>query len=238
MTDTIDPKSTAVMSKWAERAGKVTTPAQARALVRSALAEESKAGESQTIATVALAYATHAAEVHGLVGKGCELETWGAYGKAFNLSGTRITQYRRAGRAFAVAGVEPNTYLGRSLTRGAGAVKSIGEAIDSAEATPESVEAAWLQHYTPTGTLRPKEERPGYVAPESTPNAPASEQAAEANPMPRNNSGRLDLIDTALAALSKPSKAETARLLQIMETVALLAGVEVTVTGKVATAAA
>lgn len=166
---------------------------------------------------VAAAYATHAAIRTGFLGGPDGMQRQ-EYAAMFGKSNGTVTLWARLGQAFVDLSIDPDSDLGRVL-RVKGGDKVVGDALKADGATAESVRDALAGVFkvASDGTLTTEKVTPSGG---NTGNvAPASETSEQA--MPRNNDGRITLVEKVLATLSGSMTAgEKKRLAEILDAVA------------------
>lgn len=190
----------------------IKSAAEAKRYLGSAVSvwnRESKViAERDNTRTVAAAVAIHAAVRTGYLGK---VVTGEVVGKMFDRSNAWVSSMRTLGIAFVDLRIDPMSDTGRALANGGAQIREVSAAIKAEGATVDTVTKALADMHvgidgkkTPTAAKKTDKRATGgttaQTAPEGTPT------------LPRNNSGRIDLVEQALAAMSKPSKAERDRL--------------------------
>lgn len=201
-----------------EKANKVTTLKQTASLVGQTAKEYVEAGEKISAIeggrTYAAALATHAAMRTGYLASGANVPNGAVnrseYAALFGVSPSTVTRWALNARCFVDLGVTPESDLGKALIQGR--ANDIGSKVINAEdATPESIaEALDAAGFTPTGTRKPKSEDDKGKG--KGPDVKSTDADSTTPALPRNDTTRLDMVETLLSAMSKnPGKAERER---------------------------
>lgn len=214
---------------------KPVTTASIRTLVTKARAEFSKAEQSAQVAMIACANATYAVHTAGLIGKDQSANGgWdslrdyaaGYVGRNGSAVGhSTVIMWRRIGRALSL-GITPDATDARvaltfSRLTAVWGDKRVSDALDNG--TKAAIVKAVASCFGKDGKKTP--------APKATTDDTAGNKGTgetDGNtpdvPVTRNNSTTLDAVETLLARIAKPSKAEVARLVEIADRAMILAG--------------
>jgi hypothetical protein len=179
------------------------------------------ADENVTTASVAAAHATHSAITVGLIvsrkdakdaPKGCLSRT--EYAALFAVSGSRVTQWANAGKAFSL-GVKDDSREGRSLAAGKASHGHVSAAINAPGATAKSILSALMEvenGNAPKSPAKPKvkgtDEEKG--------------EKVEGVRLGRNNTERAASVETILAGWDVSKQGSDKLLQNLLERVTVL----------------
>lgn len=187
-----------------------TTPVKTAAFVRGAVEAAETAGITRQVAA---ANATEAGLRGGLAQKDIAA--------LLGIGESTVTQYKRLSLALG-KGFHPDTTPEHWTMLGSGGMATdgeVGKALANKENTMADVKPVIEKQYKAKMDKAAGNGGPAKKATRKS--TPAPEKAASPT-MPRNNKGRLDQIETLLAALTNPSPKELERLAEIADTIGVI----------------
>lgn len=171
------------------------------------------------------ALATWNAQVAGYIGKGRALGTWDDYRQRFEspvsagpVSKATVIIWGRVGHGIALGVDEKHL----SVVAHDGAIGDLGRTLDAAKTKTAYVRAVTAHSKAKAAS---KAKTASKAKGKRSANPEGQDKGDKPATMPRNNSGRIDMIETALAAMSKPTDAERKRLAEVVDRVGVILGV-------------
>lgn len=200
-----------------------STIATVKRNVGKAVTAYKKAEGGLTSASIAAAIVTREAEVTGYLALGRGTAAPGSVKKAeyadmFSVSLTRVDQFRLTGLAIE-KGVESTSDVAARLVRGDSTVKAVRDVIENGEASASDVIAA------ADALKAERDQKKAGVANKATAaKKGADENKAAEHVAGRNNTVRLDHIETEMAALKSLTPTEKKRVIEIADALRMIAG--------------
>ncbi len=200
-----------------------STIATVKRNVGKAVTAYKKAEGGLTSASILAAVVTREAEVSGYLALGRGTAAPGSVKKAefadmFSVSLTRVDQFRLTGLAIE-KGVPSESETAARLVRGDSTVKAVRDVIENGEASASDVIAAC------DALKAERDAKKAGVGPKaSAAKKGADENKAGEHVAGRNNSTRMDHIETEAAALKSLTPGEKKRLLGIADALRMIAG--------------